>query len=332
MKFINQSSVPFKKIILNTIAASVLVATSGCALMSGSAGSDKAEDVYVSLKGSGQVAKYPGQEIWQGAPVMLYNAITPDGKRLVVSSPKKSTIYIFDTDNGKIIAQVKVGKASKGLKISPNGKEVYVANEGADSISVVSLDDYTVLATIDTEDMPHNVRFNNDGTKAYVTLQGGAGLGVIDTKTRKVIKVMPTPGLTGAHNLDLSKDEKIAFIRDTVGNVGVMDLKTGDMKKIIKVGIGHAGIDVIPNGKLVFTGAIADDVVTVIDATTYEVIKKIKVGFGPHGVRATKNNEMVYVTVTADNKVEIIDIKTLTVVKRHSVEDFPFWVAVNGNP
>lgn len=301
----------------------------GCATMTDK---NDSKEAYVTLKDSGQIAKYPGQSVWQGDPVMLYNSITPDGKRLVVSSPKMASIYVFDTKTGERLAQVKVGKASKGLKVSPNGKEAYVANEGAASVSVVDLDNYQNVATIATEEMPHNVRFSNDGRIAYVTLQGGAGLGVIDTATRKVTKVIPTPGLSGAHNLDLSKNGTLAFIRDTANNVGVLDLQSGEMKKIIQVGNGHAGIDVIPNGKLVFTGAIADDVITVIDAESWEVVKKIKVGFGPHGVRASKDGKLLYVAVTADNKVEVIDINALEVVTKHDIGDFPFWVAINGNP
>jgi len=287
---------------------------------------------FVTLKESNQVAQFPEQNIWQGGPKMLYNAITPDGKTLVVSSPKESSIYVFDTHTGKQLGIVKCGKASKGLKISPDGKEVYVSNEGADSISVVDLVAMKVVATIATDDMPHNVRFTKDGKTAYVTLQGGAGLGVIDTHTRKVAKVIPTPGINNPHNLDLSHDESLAFIRGTSGLVGVLDLKSEKIKRVIKVGNGHAGIDVIPNGKLVFTGAIADNFVTVLDAKTFRIIKKIKVGFGPHGVRASKDNRWLYVSITADDQLTVIDTQKLEVVKTHKLASFPFWIAVNGNP
>jgi YVTN family beta-propeller protein len=290
------------------------------------------ESIYVSLRESNQVAKYPGQTIWEGGPKMLYNSITPDGKTLVVSSPKDGGIYIFDARSGKQLGMVKTDKAAKGLKITPDGKEVFVSNEAVDSVSVVDLASQKVVATIKTDKMPHNVRFTNDGKTAYVTLQGGAGLGVIDVKKRKMMKVIPTPGIDTPHNIDLSKDEKLAFIRDTSDQVGVLDLGSGKIKKIIKAGQGHAGIDVTPNGKLVFTGAIADDVVTVIDTNTLEVIKKIKVGFGPHGVRASKDNRYLYTAVTADDKVYVIDVEKLEVVKEFKVESFPFWVAVNGNP
>ena len=290
------------------------------------------ESVYVTLRESNQVAKYPGQTIWKGGPKMLYNSITPDGKILVVSSPKDGGIYIYDAQSGKETGMVKTDKAAKGLKISPDGKEVFVSNEGADSVSVVDLASKKVVATIKTDKMPHNVRFTGDGKTAYVTLQGGAGLGVIDVKSRKILKVIPTPGIETPHNIDLSKDEKLAFIRDTSNKVGVLDLTSDKITTILETGQGHAGIDVIPNGKLVFTGAIADDVVTVIDANTLKVVKKIKVGFGPHGVRASKDNKYLYASVTADDKVYVIDVDKLEVVKEFKVESFPFWVAVNGNP
>ncbi len=52
---------------------------------------------------------------------MLYNAITPDGQHLVVSSPKTGSIYLFDANTHKRLAKIKVGKAPKGLKVSPDG-------------------------------------------------------------------------------------------------------------------------------------------------------------------------------------------------------------------
>ena len=290
------------------------------------------KDVYVTLRESNQVLHYPGKTVWPGGPKMLYNDLTPDGKTLVVSSPKDGAVYLFDAASGAKLTSIKCGKASKGLKISPDGKEVYVANEAGNSVSVVDLLSRKVVATIPTDEMPHNVRFRGDGKIAYVTLQGGAGLAVIDTKQRKIIKVIPTPGIETPHNLDLSKDESHVYIRDVANQVGVLELATGKMQTRIEVGNGHAGIDVLPNGKYIATGAIADDYVTIIDASNQRIVKKVKVGFGPHGVRASKDSRWLYVSVTADDKVVVIDMKTMTVVHADSIGSFPFWVAVNGNP
>jgi len=287
---------------------------------------------YVSLKGDNAVVAFPGSNVWAGGPAMLYDALTPDGKVLVVTSPSSGQLFAFDTENGKQLAVVKTGKAPKGVKITPDGKEAWVSNEAGNTISVVDLANYEVVATIETDDKPHNVRFSNDGKTGYVTLQGGAGLGVIDTASRKVTRVIPIPGVAGPHNLDLSLDGKTAWVRDFVNSVAVLDLASGEVKKVIKVGNGHAGIDVLPDGSSVVTGAIGDTVVTLIDPETLKVVKQIDVGAGPHGVRASADSQWIYVTVTGANKVVVINADTLEIAKEYPVGKFPFWAAVKGNP
>lgn len=286
--------------------------------------------VFVTLKKAGGVEAFPSETVWQGGPDMLYNAITPDGKTLLATSPSTRSVYVFDAETGKQRAVITVGQAPKGVKIMPNGQFAYISNEGSDEISVIDLKSLKVVDTIAVDKAPHNVRFTRDGKLAYVTLQGGAGLGVIDTRSRKMVKVIPVPGITGPHNVDLSLDEKTAFVRDFVHHVAVLDLKTGVVKKVVKVGNGHGGIDVAPNGKYVATAAIGDNVISVIDTRDLSV-KNILVGNGPHGIRASKDSRWIYVTLTRDNAVAVVNARTLTVEKRIAVGAFPFWVAVQGN-
>lgn len=290
------------------------------------------EPAFVTIKLDNAVADFPAKKVWAGGPDMLYDTVTPDGRVLLATSPSSNSVYAFDTGSGAQLAVIAVGKAPKGVKIAPDGKQAYVSNEADGTISVVDLDTYEVVDTIRTEEKPHNVRFTADGKLAYVTLQGGAGLGVIDTQTRKMERVIPLPGLTGPHNLDLTPDEKTAFIRDVANNVAVLDLNTEKVKKLLKVGNGHAGIDVIPNGRYAFTGAIGDTLVSVIDTGTLEVVKQVEVGVGPHGVRASRDSRWVYVTVTTANKVVVIDTESLDIAEEIPVGKFPFWVAVRGNP
>jgi YVTN family beta-propeller protein len=289
------------------------------------------ETIFISMKKSGTMETFPTEVTWQGGPNMLYNAVTPDGQRVLSTSPSSNTVYVFDSTNGKQLAVISVGKAPKGVKVTPDGKFAYVSNQGSADISVINLATLSVVGNIKVEEGPHNVRFTNDGQTAYVTLQGGAGIGVIDTKTRKMTRVIPVPGITGPHNLDLSSDEKTVFVRDFVHHVAVLDLATGKVKKVIKVGNGHGGIDVAPNGKFVATAAIGDSFISVFDSETLS-IKNIEVGNGPHGIRASKDSQWIYVTVTKDNTVAVVNANTLKVEKKIAVGEFPFWVAVQGNP
>ncbi len=316
---------------LSWISYALLLASGFFYAANAAAHTSKTGKAFVSIKVGKAVQVFPNNTTWKGGPAMLYDAVTPNGRMLLVTSPSTASVYVFDTSSGENTAVIKSGKAAKGVKISPDGKEAYVSNEGEATVTVINLKTLEVVEKITTEAMPHNVRFNANGKKAYVTLQGGAGLGVIDTKTRKVVRVIPIPGMTTPHNIDLSKDEKIAFVRDAVKQVAVVELATGTVKKLIEVGAGHGGIDVTPDDKHVVAGAIGDNYVTVIDTDTLKIIKKIKVGAGPHGVRATRDSRLVYVAVSAENKVVVIDTRTWEITKEYSVGDFPFWVAIKGN-
>lgn len=289
------------------------------------------KSVYISMKKSSTVEAFPKEAVWKGGPNMLYTAVTPNGKVVLSTSPSSHSLYVFDAASGTQLAIIPVGKAPKGVKVTPDGKYAYVSNQGSANISVVSLKSLKVVDTIKVKEGPHNARFSRDGKVAYVTLQGGAGIAVIDTAKRKMVRVIPVPGITGPHNLDLSSDEKTAYVRDFVHNVAVLDIKSGTVKKVIKVGNGHGGIDVSPNGLYVATAAIGADYITIINPETLTV-KNIKVGNGPHGIRASEDSRWIYVTITKDNLVAVIDAKSMKIEKKIAVGKFPFWIAVKNNP
>lgn len=287
--------------------------------------------VYITMKKSGTVETFPSETVWKGGPNMLYTAVTPNGNVVLSTSPSSNLLYVFDAASGKQLAIITVGKAPKGVKVTPDGKYAYVSNQGSANVSVVSLKSLKVVDTIKVKEGPHNARFTRDGKLAYVTLQGGAGIAVIDTVKRKMVRVIPVPGITGPHNLDLSFDEKTAYVRDFVHNIAVLDIKSGTVKKVIEVGNGHGGIDVSPDGRYVATAAIGADYISIINPKTLTV-KNIKVGNGPHGIRASEDSRWIYVTITKDNLVVVIDAKSMKIEKKIAVGKFPFWIAVKNNP
>lgn len=314
------------------LATGLTLSTAALADSTASLGRYFPEPAYVTLKLGGAVTAFPTGKVWPGGKIMLYDAISPDGRVVMATNPAGNDVYAFNAKTGKRLAIIKVGKAPKGIKIAPDGKQAYVSNEAGGTIDVVDMAHWKVLKTIPVGKTPHNVRFSPDGRFAYVTLQGEDNLGVIDTRTMKEVRKIAMTGLTGPHNLDLSPDGKTAYVRDLVKHVAKVNLVTGKVEKIVDAALGHAGIDLIPNGKYLFTGAIADKYVTVIDPKTMTVVKRIEVGQGPHGVRASRDSRWVYATVTGTNKVAVIDVHTLKVARYIKVGKFPFWVTVQGNP
>ena len=289
--------------------------------------------IYVAVQNSGEVAVLPSRQAWPGVEGAHYDALGPDGSRLLVSGFKTGDVYLMDTSSGKILGSVPIGGVAQGVKIAPDGRHGLAMAESSGFVAVIDLDKPELLKKIAVGKMPHNARFSADGKLAYVTLQGEGKIAVIDMATLAKTRDIPTPGLDTPHNLDLSDDGRYLWVRDFVGHVGILDLQDETMVKILDVGKGHGGIDVVPGGKYVATGAIADSIVTVIDQSSREIVANVKVGTGPHGVRASKDGRWIYATITADNTIAVIDTRTLELARSIPLDGkFPFWVAVEGNP
>ncbi|HEX7324561.1 MAG TPA: cytochrome D1 domain-containing protein [Rhodanobacteraceae bacterium] len=288
--------------------------------------------VYVTLQGSNKVEILPTGKTCDGLPGAHYVAVNPAGNRMLVSSVNKPEAYLVDTRDCKRLATFDVGPVTQGVQISPNGHWGLVVSAGNGTVTIVNIQAAKAVATIAVGKTPHNARFTANSKLAYVTLQGAGAVAIVDLQTLKKTGEFPVPGLPHPHNLDLSANGKVLWLRGLIAKVAAVDLATHKVLAVIPVGLGHGGIDVVPDGHYVFAGAIADHVVDVIDAKTFRVIKRIDVGQGPHGVRASRNGRWVYAGVTGTNKVAVIDTKTLAVLKQIPVSGtIPFWVAVSGH-
>lgn len=288
--------------------------------------------VYVTLQTGNAVERMPAGKTSDALSGAHYDAISHDGKRLLVSSKDLPEAYLLDSQSGKKLATFEIGPTPQGVAISPDGRWGLAVSAGNGTVAVIDMRTRKLVKSVAVGKAPHNARFTANGKLAYVTLQGGTGVAVVDIHTLAKIDEIDVPGITGPHNLDLSADEKTLWIRDLVGKVAAVDIKSRKVLAVIPVSLSHGGIDVIPGGRYVFSGAIADHVVDVIDPKTFKVVKRIEVGQGPHGVRSSRDGRWVYVGVTGTDKLAVIDTRTLDVVRQVPTQGkLPFWVAVVGN-
>ncbi|XKE44405.1 c-type cytochrome [Halomonas organivorans] len=289
--------------------------------------------IQVAVQNSGLVTVLPSGEAWSGVEGAHYDALSPDGSQLLVSGFKTGNVYLLDARSGEVEATLPVGGVAQGVKISPDGRLGLAAVPDGNRVAVIDMEEGELIDQIPVGPEPHNSVFSADGDLAYVTLQGGGAIAVVDMRQLAKRDEIATPGLETPHNLDISADGRRLWIRDFVGRVGVLDLETEEMLKTLEVGNGHGGIDVIPGGAYVATGAIADATVSVIDARDLRLAAEVEVGSGPHGVRASRDGRYLYASITAEDTVAVIDTRTLKVVARVPAGGaFPFWIAVPGNP
>jgi YVTN family beta-propeller protein len=79
---------------------------------------------------------------------------TPDGKRVLITSLRAGSAFIYDTKSRKEIAQVKVGTGAAGIMVSPDGSKAYIACSPDNYIAVVDLKALKVIDHIDVGKNP----------------------------------------------------------------------------------------------------------------------------------------------------------------------------------
>jgi len=326
-----RSSVPQRTHLIScclACALGVIVSTAGAA-----EGPDYfPEPVYATLTASNAVESVSTDRTWNALTGAHYDAVSADGKLLLVSSKDQPEAYLVDVKSGEKLGTFQIGPTPQGVAFSPDGKWGMAVSAGDGTVSVIDVKARKLVKKVAVGKVPHNIRFTSDSKIAYVTLQGGTGVAVVDMASLGKVDEIDVPGIKGPHNLDLSDDEQTLWVRDLIGKVAAVDLGSRKVVAVIPVGLSHGGIDVIPGGKYVFTGAIADHVVDVIDPATFKVIKQIDVGQGPHGVRASRDGRWVYAGVTATDRIAVIDTQTLEVVRQEPAGGMlPFWISVAGN-
>lgn len=288
--------------------------------------------VYTTLQGSDKLENIENKLTWD-IPTAHYNAISPNGQYMLVSSISEPSAHLIDLYKNELLKTFEVGSTPQGVAISPNNRWGIAVCQDENSISFIDIKNLTKVKTIAIGKVPHNVIFTKDGQMAYVTLQGEGKIAVVNMKTQEKVDEYVVKGMDTPDNLDITADEKTLWIRDFIGNVAAFDLQSKEVLAIIPVSKGHSGIDIISSENYVFAGGIVDKTVDVIDPKTYEVIKKIEVGQGSHGVRSNKDGDLVYISVTGTGKIAVIDTQTLEVKEYIDTQgDFPFWVAVSDNP
>lgn len=288
--------------------------------------------VHVTTQGADAVEVLPQGATWTGLPDAHYVAVTPDGRRVLVTGQHTGKVHVLDARTGEPLAVLSIGDVAQGVKAGPRGRWALAIDPEEGTASAIDLGRLEVAATIHVGKTPHNARFTASGDTAYVALRGHGAIAVIDMKSLKKVGEIPTPGMDVPHNLDLSADGRYLWIRGFQGRVAVLDLRTREILHVIEVGPAHGGIDVAPGGRYVFTDAIGGSTVDVLDSHTFRVVERIEVGQGPHGVRASGDGRWVCVTLTGADEVAVIDTRTLEVVSEIPTKGgFPFWAAVPGN-
>ncbi|MFZ3217266.1 MAG: hypothetical protein WA192_14510 [Candidatus Acidiferrales bacterium] len=123
-----------------------------------------------------------------------------------------------------------------------------------------------------------------DDKEVWAANAGDGTVSVIETSTGKVIHTFNVHA-KHANRLKFTPDGKLALISDPpTGELIVVETATRKIIKILQVGRGPGGIQVVPDGSRAYVSVAGDDAVAVIDLHKLAVTDHIPTGQGPDGL------------------------------------------------
>src|SRR5499427_1299284 len=104
--------------------------------------------------------------------------ITPDGRKVYVSSDGASTVSVIDTQTDKVVRSIEVGTNPHGLAITPDGRQVLVSAFGTHQALLIDTRTDQIVQRLPVP-MPHNSVLSPDGQRAHVGSQQQGATAVI---------------------------------------------------------------------------------------------------------------------------------------------------------
>ena len=167
--------------------------------------------------------------------------------------------------------------------LTAGGPRVYISDETGGAIIVIDPSTRQMLGRINVGKRPRGLRLSHDGRQLLVALSGSpiAGPGVDESK-------LPPA--------DRSAD-----------GIGVIDLATGKLSRVLKSGQDPESFDLSPDGARLYVSNEDAAEMSVVDMATGTVQSRVKVGEEPEGVTTRPGGQEVYVTCEGDGEVFVIE-------------------------
>ncbi|WP_394845992.1 beta-propeller fold lactonase family protein [Pendulispora brunnea] len=156
---------------------------------------------------------------------------------------------------------------------------VFVSNEDSGDISVIDAQSRAVVRSISVGKRPRGLRVSPDGQSLFVALSGS-------------VKARP-----GAPRDDRDDD---------ADGIGVIDIRRGELVRVLPAGRDPESFDVTPDGKTLYVSNEETAEVSIVDVASGHVRGTVAVGAEPEGVSVRPDGRFVYVTSEASNEIDVI--------------------------
>jgi YVTN family beta-propeller protein len=236
--------------------------------------------------------------------------VTPDGRKVYVSSDGSSVVSVIDTATDRVARTIDVGKEPHGLALAADGRMLLVAVNGADRIAFVDTASEAVVATVSVA-KPHTIAVRPDGKVAYVASQepGRFALAVIDLAARDVVRTVALA--KPPRDLEFGHDGKALYFTEAgVNAVQVLDPASDTIVAQVPTGASPHYASAPRGTTLGIVVVQGPGELLLFDPATSKPIRGVAVGKQPHWAAVSGDGKTAYVTNEGSNDVSIIDLTT----------------------
>ncbi len=254
--------------------------------------------------------------------------ITPDGRRVYVSSDGASTVSVIDTGTDKVTSNIEVGKTPHGLAITPDGEYVLAGGFGTDQVSIIDTGTNQVIGRIPVA-KPHNFAISPDGHTAYVSSQkpGAPALAVVNIEGKSLINSIPLDHTPRA--LNFSPDgSRLYFTQEGVKAVQVLDPATNHIVAQVPVGVSPHHPLLTPQGNLGLVAVQGPGDLSIFDPVKTSVIASVPTGKQPDWIATSADGRTAWVTDELSNDVAVVDLGSHQVTAHIPIGNAPRKIAV----
>jgi len=250
-------------------------------------------------------------------------ALSPDGRRLLVSASTANVIDVIDTRRGRIVGKIPSGDQPHESNFSRDGRRIFHASIG------------TVYSPTDDP--------SQDATK------GNRIFEIIDARTLRVIKRWDFGAQLDRYGIDASSavrpmaitpDERFVYVQLSFLHGFVeFDLRTGRPSRIAILPLSdasrnlprteylldsaHHGLGINRAGTKLCAAGTMSNYAAIVDRRTLCVDNVVRVGRVPYWSTATEDGRHCWVSVAGDDRVSVISFRTGKEVRRIRVGDHP---------
>ena len=250
-------------------------------------------------------------------------ALSPDGRRLLVSASTASKVHVIDTARGRIVGSFGSGYAPHENQFSRDGRRIFHANIGT--------------------------TFTDQDELAQDSTKGPRAFQLIDARSLKVIKRIDMGeelyrygigAAAGVRPIAVAPDEKSIFFQlSFVHGFVEYDLEEMRPKRIMVMPISSIGRRLTRNqytqdsaqhgltfdnaGRKLCVAGTMSNYAAIVRRSTLTIQGTVAVGDKPYWSTTSRDGRYCYVSVSGNDRVSVIDYRTAREVRRIPVGDHP---------